>query len=113
MINDLNVRRAERARTALVFLICAAVLAGVVVDAWFLALAAALIVVAVVSLWELVWFFATRRGVAFAALVVPLHLFYYLYCGAAFLYCWLVATVFRRRPALDPARSLSGSNLGE
>jgi GT2 family glycosyltransferase len=113
LINDLNVRWSERLRTALVFLLCAAVVLGLVFHVAFLAVAGGLLGAAVGSLWQLVTFFAMRRGPLFAAFVVPLHLFYYLYCGATFVLCWLVASVFRRRPVLDPTGRLSGSAPGD
>jgi GT2 family glycosyltransferase len=113
LINDLNVRWSERVRTALVFLLCAAVLAGLFLHSAFLILAALALAVAVGSLWKLLAFFARRRGPFFAAAIVPLHLFYYLYCGVTFAFCWLIALVFRRRPILGPAGSLSGTAPGD
>jgi GT2 family glycosyltransferase len=112
LINDLNVRWTERLRTAIVFLQCGALVAGLF-NVYFLALAAVLLVLAVGSIWRLVSFFVKRRGLIFTALVIPFHLFYYIYCGATFALCWLIASVLRRRAVLDPAGSLSGSNTGD
>jgi len=34
-------------------------------------------------------FFLRKRGLRFTLLAIPMHFFYYLYCGASFEVCWI------------------------
>ncbi len=38
---------------------------------------------------DLYWFFLRKRGLQFTLLAVPMHLFYYFYCGLSFGFCWV------------------------
>ena len=90
LVDDLNVSRGERARSALaglVVLVCLGALATLL--PWWtapLALAAAL-----VANWRLFRFFQARRGLGFAVAGLLFHQVYYLYSAAAFSWCWLEA----------------------
>lgn len=113
LINDLNLQWSERLRTVLVYLACAALVASAVVSPYFLIAAAALLGLAIASLHDLVSFFVRKRGILFAARVMPFHLLYYLYCGAVFVACWIAVTLFRRRPPALDAPGLSAGNSGD
>jgi len=108
LINDLNLQWSERLRTALVYLALGSIVAAVV-SPYFLLLAVAFLGLAVASLWDLVSFFSRQRGPLFAASVLPFHLFYYFYCGAIFVACWVAVTLFRRRSVLDTAELSPGN----
>ena len=38
---------------------------------------------------DLYGFFLKNRGIRFTLLAVPMHFFYYIYCGASFAVCWV------------------------
>lgn len=38
---------------------------------------------------DLYGFFIQKRGIKFTLLAIPMHFFYYLYCGASFTLCWI------------------------
>ncbi len=38
---------------------------------------------------DLYGFFLKNRGIGFTLLAVPMHFFYYIYCGASFAVCWV------------------------
>lgn len=87
MVNDLNLRTADRVSAALVGLAVAMLLLSML---WprllWIALPALTIVFLLNS--EIYGFFFRRRGVAFLILAFPTHLLYYLYSGLTFLFCW-------------------------
>ncbi len=100
--NDLNLRLAHRASVALVWLMM--VVAGVALTGArpALVLIAAIATGLLALNFDLYRFFARKRGLAFALASIPLHWFYYWYCGLAvvavtFWYGWRERTaVFRR-----------------
>ena len=101
MTDDLNVGKAERLR---------ALLAGVLVlslfapafGAAFAWLPLAMFILAIAANWDLFTFFSTRRGIVFALAGILFHQLYYLYAGAAFVWCWLEART-GRAPKPAPA----------
>lgn len=97
IINDLNVRQAERLRAAwagIVFLAGAAALA--VLIPWWAPPAA--FAIAVVANWDLFAFLRRRRGLLFALGGLLFHQLYYLYGTSAMVWCWIEAKLLRRRP---------------
>jgi glycosyltransferase involved in cell wall biosynthesis len=99
--DDLNLRLAQRASAALAYLLVAALLAaawrpfGLGVFAWLGVASGLLLAIAAVNR-RFYSFFARERGVPFAVRVVPLHVLYYLYSGAA-LAIGVVRHVWRTR----------------
>jgi glycosyltransferase involved in cell wall biosynthesis len=94
MPNDLNVQWSQRVSVALTWL--ALLLAPVAWPASAIAIA-----VAIGLNHSFYRFLAGRRGALFALRAVPLHLFYFLYSGAAFLTACVLAFVSRSRPRLQ------------
>jgi len=86
--DDLNLKLAQRVSAALAYLLAAAVVAaifrpfGLGLAVWLLAAAALLSGIVAINR-RFYAFFARERGFLFAARVVPLHVFYYLYSGVA------------------------------
>lgn len=104
--NELNVRTRERVSVAAAWLLIGC-LAG---SSWWTVLlipAAAAAVWLVVAHRDLYRFFARRGGPAFALASIPLHWFYLLYCGVAFL--WGAARHAQSRGASDGNGTGSGS----
>lgn len=105
MINDMNLKKADRLSAALVaislFLVPLAVWRPVLV----LAIAASLAAVVFLNRKILV-FFARKRGVPFALMTIPWQIFYFFYSGATFAACWCWFTLFqalglRKRAAIS------------
>jgi hypothetical protein len=85
---DLNLRVAHRVSVVLAWLLpplslLALVDAGSMRPPWLLLLACVAGGLLALNL-DLYRFFARKRGLGFAAAAIPLHWFYYLYCGFAF-----------------------------
>ena len=114
--NDLNLQTSERLRALLavgIAVLAAGVLLGGPIPrpAWLAALAAALL--AFVA-WnrDFYRFFATHRGIVFAARVVPLHILYYLYGILAFgIGTARHLTRSWRRPVESPPTSARGGEF--
>jgi glycosyltransferase involved in cell wall biosynthesis len=104
LANTLNVKPTQRISVALAYLTVPLFLA-----AWFwppLWLSVLAIVLAVTALnFDFYRFFVNRSGVWFAIRVLPLHWFYFLYCG--FCFAWGTATHY-----LENARSIEPRILG-
>ncbi|HKR00653.1 MAG TPA: glycosyltransferase [Pyrinomonadaceae bacterium] len=87
VVNDLNLRLSERVSAGLAVLAVAALAFSLLQPRAFYA---------ALFLWALVFalniklygFFRRRKGIGFAALAFPFHLFYYLYSAATFALCW-------------------------
>jgi GT2 family glycosyltransferase len=92
--DDLNLRRSQRLCVALVGLGGLGLgLSPTRPEGLVVAAGAAMAVVLLNR--ELFVFFARRRGLAFAAACVPLHLLYYAYSGLSYLCVWVGAQVRR------------------
>ncbi|MFL6230761.1 MAG: glycosyltransferase [Pyrinomonadaceae bacterium] len=96
MINDLNLRVADRAGAALVCLAALALAVAVLSRALsaapsapFAAASLVLITFAVVLNFDLYRFFFRRRGARFAVAAAAMHLLYFLYSAATFTICSL------------------------
>lgn len=98
MPRDMNLRMTDRvsaALTGLLFisaLILVLDLIGVfrVVTAARIAVFALILAAALLILNRDVYgFFIRKRGLGFTLLAIPMHLFYYLYSGASFAFCWI------------------------
>jgi hypothetical protein len=77
-----------------------------------LAVVALLAGVLVALNWHMYSFFAKRRGWWFAARVVPVHWFYYLYSGVVFVTCGTAQLVRLLIASLLPASWSSRSDSG-
>ena len=92
--NDLNVSDEERVRAGLagllaVVLVCA--LFGLV--PWWIPFAAGVVVA--VANRQLLAFFHKHKGLGFALRATLFHQLYYLYSGAAFVWCWIEIRILR------------------
>ena len=47
---------------------------------------------------DLYGFFLKKRGIKFTLLAIPMHFFYYIYCGASFAVCWIQSKISRQGP---------------
>jgi GT2 family glycosyltransferase len=85
LINDLNLRTSSRASVSLAYGAVLALAAGLV---WPFPLAAGVAAVSAAGLVamnaDLYRYFIRKRGWRFTVLAVPMHFFYYLYCGLGF-----------------------------
>ena len=87
----LNLRTVEKINTALVILATAFVIvAATLWDARWLAAAGFCIIPVAATNYDLLDFFAERRGVGFALAAFPLHLVYYLVSGTSAVLGWLL-----------------------
>lgn len=93
--NDLNLKLGQRLSFILLTIACAFLLASVARPGLFV-LALAILFVVLVFNRKLYGFFARERGILFAAACIPLHLLYYLYSGASYIWVWLNSAL--RRP---------------
>jgi GT2 family glycosyltransferase len=87
ILNDLNLRTADRFSAALVCLMAGLVVASPL-HPWLLLGVVPLLCGVVVLNREVYGFFRRRRGLRFAAMVLPMQLMYFLYSAAAFVVCW-------------------------
>jgi hypothetical protein len=87
--SDLNLRASHRASAALVA-VAAAGLALAAVRPWALLVSAAALLLLVPLNLAFYRFFARARGVGFALRVFPMHVLYYLYSGATFVFVTLL-----------------------
>jgi len=83
LINDLNLKHTHRISVLAVYLLIGAIL-GAVWSPWLLAGAGALTVLLILLNLPLYRFFWKKRGLRFTIKALPLHWFYYFYCGLAF-----------------------------
>ncbi|HWJ23460.1 MAG TPA: hypothetical protein VNS52_13985, partial [Gemmatimonadaceae bacterium] len=87
----LNLRTVEKINTALVILATAFVIvAATLWDTRWLAAAGFCIIPVAATNYDLLDFFAERRGVGFALAAFPLHLVYYLVSGTSAVLGWLL-----------------------
>jgi glycosyltransferase involved in cell wall biosynthesis len=98
MPGDMNLRFSDRVSTALssLLLICLIVivlgLTGIFHAVILVRVAVfTLIILAALLILnrDLYGFFIRKRGLKFTLLAIPMHFFYYLYCGASFAFCWI------------------------
>jgi glycosyltransferase involved in cell wall biosynthesis len=98
MPRDMNLSVRDRVSTALTGLlfICAIILVLEILGVFKaaplagIALFALIITAALLILnRDLYGFFLKKRGLVFALLAIPMHLFYFLYSGASFAVCWI------------------------
>lgn len=85
-INDLNLNYTSRISTASVFLLLFCLVMIWLHPLLFLSLAMVFLMVALYLNRELYVFFLQKRGVLFTVLAIVWHLFYYFYCGVAFIW---------------------------
>lgn len=104
---DLNVTLRHRASVGLVAGLLGMLLLGALGVATGVAAVSAASVLVVLNL-DLYRFFLQRRGPWFAVRAVPLHWFYYFYCGLAVLIAMGLHCVRRTRRRLSPALSDRG-----
>jgi glycosyltransferase involved in cell wall biosynthesis len=86
--DDLNLKVGQRVSFAFVALACFFLPLGLIWPAWLAVSAAALLGVVGINR-HIYAFFFQKRGIAFAARCVPLHLLYYLYSGLTYFFVWL------------------------
>jgi glycosyltransferase involved in cell wall biosynthesis len=87
MINDMNLKTADRASAVFVAMSIATLPFLVWKPMIALLLPVFLIAILLLS-WKLFRFFAEKRGVLFAAGAYPLQLLYFFYSGVTFAVCW-------------------------
>lgn len=87
LINDMNLKMSDRFSTALVAL-CVAVTPFALWRPTLLFLPAIFLLIFFVLNRKIFQFFANKKGIVFAALTFPWQLFYFLYSGVVFVYCW-------------------------
>ncbi len=102
MVNDLNLRTTDRISVALVGL-CVLLLPLSVVEARLLYPLASFLAAIVVLNCPYYRFLFQKRGLPWAALVFPLHCFYFFYSGAIFTGCWLMRVLRGKRQILTTA----------
>ncbi len=95
---DMNLRISDRISTALagLLLVCSILIVLGLSGAYDkemldkIAVSALIIITALLILnRDLYGFFLRKRGWKFTLLAIPMHFFYYLYCGASFAVCWI------------------------
>jgi glycosyltransferase involved in cell wall biosynthesis len=108
MVNDLNLRVADRVSAALVCLAALALLLSALARAIFdappapfVAASLALLTLVVALNLDLYRFFFRLRGARFAAAACAMHLLYFLYGATTFAVCWLAQ---KRRAFLPPKK---------
>jgi len=95
MVNDLNLQTTDRISAALLGL-SLLILPFSVFRPRLLLLVVVLLAMIVLINHKFYRFFVRRKGPAFAILVFPLHLLYYLYSSVTFVLCWFTY-IFRQR----------------
>ncbi len=88
VLNDLNLQTTDRISAALLGLSLLLLPFCILVPQMLLLIAVLLAVIPVLN-HKLYRYFIRRKGLVFAILVYPLHLFYYFYSSVTFLFCWL------------------------
>jgi GT2 family glycosyltransferase len=83
LLNDLNLKLSSRISTAAIYLLMAS-LAFSVRFPWLLVPAVACALALLALNWDLYRFFFRKRGLLFAALVIPWNWLYFFYSGLAF-----------------------------
>ena len=98
MPSDMNLSISDRMSTVLaglLSLILLAIILGLLRPygsgiTFVFVIAALAVVAALLTLNSgLYGFFLRKRGLRFTLLAIPMHFFYYLYCGASFAVCWI------------------------
>ena len=87
LINDLNLKTADRLSAVLVGLSCL-LLPLIVWNAIFAGVVGVLLLAVLFLNREIFRFFYRSRGLVFAIRAFPCQLMYFFYSGAAFAYCW-------------------------
>lgn len=87
MVNDLNLQTSDRVSAGLLGLSLLLLPFSVFRPQLLLLVIALLATIAVIN-HKFYRFFFRRKGLAFAILVFPLHLLYYLYSSVTFVLCW-------------------------
>lgn len=87
MVNDLNLRLADRVCAALAWAALALIACSILIPALIAPAVAALAVVLYINR-RFYLFFLNKRGALFAARAFGMHLLYYLYSSAAFALCY-------------------------
>jgi len=93
---DLNLKSSDRLSAGLVGLVTAAS-PFLVLELRLAYVQALLLIILLLLNQHLYRFFLLKRGVAFAALSVPMHYLYYLYSGLSFTFCWMTQPLVRKR----------------
>jgi glycosyltransferase involved in cell wall biosynthesis len=88
MINDMNLKSADR-MSAMLVAICLLSILLIVLNPVFGVLAAICVVLIAVLNRDILAFFVRKRGLGFAVRAFPLQLLYFFYSGVTFTYCWL------------------------
>ncbi len=109
---SLNVRRAEKLKTACVGLgVFFAIFAAVAANPWWLLASAAAMLPAVLGNLALYRWFARQRGVLFAIGVVPLQLLYYGLNGASAFWGFVIHETFGESAPPPAAQAMSELGL--
>lgn len=88
LINDMNLKTADRLSAILVALSLALLLAAFVQPLLIFAVFVCLLVIAFLNR-KILLFFAEKKGIVFACLTFPWQLLYFFYSGVTFLICWI------------------------
>ena len=88
LLNDLNVKTAQRVSGALVTLTCVLILLAILRPE-LLALAGLTSLTVIFLNKDLYRFFFRQRGTLFAAACIPLHFLYFLYSTLSYLFVWV------------------------
>ena len=96
MVSDLNLQMSDRISAALVGL-AVGIFPFLLLESQLLFIILFLLAIVFILNHKLYGFFLNRRGLKFAALAFPLHLFYYLYSGATFVVCWCMYMFLGKR----------------
>ena len=95
LLNDLNLQTSDRISVGLLGLSMVMLPFSVFRPELLLLIVVMLALIAVLN-HKLYRFFVNRKGIAFAILAFPLHLFYYLYSAVTFVLCWFTYQLRRQ-----------------
>lgn len=89
MINDMNLRTADRLSALLVGISLISLPMVFLHSAWISVPIASLFIIAILNR-KILRFFAAKRGIVFAGLTFPWQLLYFFYGGVTFVFSWFV-----------------------
>ena len=106
--NQLNLHSSHRFSAMLSALFVAVILIGIFFPSWLIVVKAGLLLTLVILMNRSLYaFFLRKKGLLFLAGAILWHMFYYIYSGVVFVYCWIRYRTFpfAKRGPMHPARS--------
>lgn len=106
--NQLNLHNSQRFSALLAALFFGVVLVNIFFPSWLIAVKAALLLTLIILLNRSLYaFFLRKKGLLFLTGAIFWHMFYYVYSGIVFVYCWIRYRAFHfgRRASMHPVRS--------